>query len=96
MSPAWKDETSYSSHDRERVPRTWTLRRGPFRVSVTRTHGLDGWYLHVQPDVPGISSGRYTRHRLPDDLEAAKAAAVELVGAQLRQAAAAWDAEVTP
>lgn len=44
---AWKDVTSYSQGDKERIARSWEYRAGKFRITVTRLHGADGWYLTV-------------------------------------------------
>ena len=45
----WEDETSYSRDEKDRIPRTWSIKLGGKwgrdRLSVTRTHGLDGWWL---------------------------------------------------
>jgi hypothetical protein len=49
MSREWKDETSYSRDEEDQTPRTWSIslgkKWGRDRLSVTRTHGLDGWWI---------------------------------------------------
>lgn len=47
----WKDATSYSYNDKERVPRIWETTIGAIRLSVHRYIGLDGWYLSTNPDI---------------------------------------------
>ncbi len=50
----WKDITTYSQGDKERIPRSWQMDIGMFRLIVTRKHGLEGWFM----DVHGIISFR--------------------------------------
>lgn len=46
MKPEWKDITSYSRDESEKVPRSWEMRIGSIRLVVTRIHGIDGvWYM---------------------------------------------------
>jgi hypothetical protein len=47
----WKDTTSYSYTDKERIPRIWEATIGSIRLSVHRYVGLDGWYLSTNPDI---------------------------------------------
>jgi hypothetical protein len=42
--PEWKDVTTYSQGEKERIPRIWEVRFGRARLSVHRVHGIDGWY----------------------------------------------------
>ena len=44
MKNKWKDTTSYSQSDVERVPREWTLEVGSLQVIVHRYHGCEGWF----------------------------------------------------
>ena len=46
--PEWKDATSYSRNDRERVPRTFDVTAGPVRLVVTCGHiACPGeWVMH--------------------------------------------------
>ena len=41
----WKDETSYSQSEKERIPRTWSVKLADMRLVVTRSHGLEGWFV---------------------------------------------------
>ena len=41
----WKDITSYSQHDTERVPQTWQALPGGIELIVTRYVGMDGWFM---------------------------------------------------
>ena len=45
----WKNTTSYSRGDKERVPRSWSVELGRFRLSVHRYHGCDGWFASCEP-----------------------------------------------
>ena len=47
----WKDETSYSRSDAERVPRAWVAEAGGLKVSVHRHihHAPDAWLLTCRP-----------------------------------------------
>lgn len=79
---SWRDVTSYSQGDKERVPRSWEWKRiGPptLRILVHRLIGLPGWYLTCF-DVNLRDMG------LGDDLEKAKANALKMVRVRL----AAW------
>lgn len=45
---AWKDTTSYTKEEEERIPRTWELRTTGCRIIVTRSrHHEDKWVLFV-------------------------------------------------
>lgn len=68
----WKDITTYSQNDKERIPRIWHINVGPFRVSVHRHRHYepDQWLLSTVPalfDCELLSSG---------DLEEAKCQAL--------------------
>lgn len=41
----WRDITSYSQRDQQRIPQSWELDCGRIRLVVTRRHGLEGWYV---------------------------------------------------
>lgn len=45
MKPQWKNRTSYSQGDKERTPLTWALECKTVIITVTRRHGLEGWFL---------------------------------------------------
>ena len=48
----WKDITSHSQGDKERVPSTWELRlTNDIRIVVLRTHRADpdNWTMHCSP-----------------------------------------------
>lgn len=47
----WKDETSYSRSDTERVPRAWVTAGGGLKISVHRHihHAPDAWLLTCAP-----------------------------------------------
>ena len=45
----WKDITSFSQGDKERVPRTFEARVDAIRLVVTRRHGLNGWFMVCEP-----------------------------------------------
>lgn len=81
MSQRWRDETSYSRDDKERIPSVWAWRTKSMRVCVHRYLSLPGWYLSV-------SGGHIsmTRHNLQtEDLGVAKEKALMTVVIQLRQ-----------
>jgi hypothetical protein len=44
----WKDTTSYSRDDKERIPRTWKLEKEYYKLSicVTRIVHYEGWYMN--------------------------------------------------
>jgi hypothetical protein len=41
----WKDGTTYSRDDKERVPSILRCKIGTLEIIVHRIHRLDGWYL---------------------------------------------------
>lgn len=43
MKVDWKDETSYSQNDKERIPSVWRCQIGLARISVHR-------HMHYEPD----------------------------------------------
>jgi hypothetical protein len=47
----WKNITSYSRGDNERIPRTWELSIDPVRIVITRHihHAPDVWVLLCSP-----------------------------------------------
>jgi hypothetical protein len=49
----WKDTTSYSRNETERVPTTWSAECGRFRLVITRSHihYKGRWIFHLHPGV---------------------------------------------
>lgn len=50
--PQWKDQTSYSRDDKERIPSVWVLRlTRDIRILVVRNHRYspDSWVVHCNP-----------------------------------------------
>lgn len=47
----WTDETSYQKGEKDRTPRTWTIRAGKLRITVTRHIHFpkDAWVLRCEP-----------------------------------------------
>lgn len=47
LPPPWRDVTSYSQSDKDRTPRTWEVRFGGLRITVTRhiDYKKDQWLL---------------------------------------------------
>lgn len=81
--PQWKDKTSYSRDDRERIPSIWQLQlTRDIRISVVRKHihNPDSWVMHCAPWFDTQSLG------LPPTVEnrdEAMARAVTLVRAEI-------------
>lgn len=63
----WKDATSYSYNDKERVPRIWETTIGAIRLSVHRYIGLDGWYLSTNPDICSTRTLKGETHEQASD-----------------------------
>lgn len=88
MGIIWKDETSYSRDEEDRIPRTFVARVGPIRLAITRKHGLDPteWFVDF-----------YTRNMEFDyveggkDLVEAKRLGLRLVRKKLEEAMAALE-----
>jgi hypothetical protein len=76
----WKDATSYSRDDKEKVPNAFQLENVSFRLSVHRMHRLQGWFLTCY-DVGRLFEGRQL---VAEDLEEAKKEAVDLVYEKLK------------
>jgi hypothetical protein len=77
----WKDDTSYSRSDAERVPRSWVIEAGGFKLSVHRHiyHAPDAWLLTCHP--------WFECHALPSKAAPmAKQQALELVRKRLAAA----------
>lgn len=74
MELKWKDATSYSYNDKERIPVTFELILGELRIVVTRMYNLtDTWFLHCR-------KLHIDSHDLRvNDLEIAKHEALKLV-----------------
>jgi hypothetical protein len=70
----WKDTTSYSQSDRERIPRVLTCKIGKYDIILHRIHGIPGtWYL----------SSRYLHIKeidlSDDDINSCKIKAIEFI-----------------
>lgn len=81
----WKDVSSYSRSEKERVPNAWSLTKAGLRVSVHRhIHYKNGeWLLTCEPF--------YNLHVLASrEQDEAKREALELVGEKARALAAAF------
>lgn len=86
----WIDGTSYSRGERGVKPaRAWDL-DCKLRMSVHRWHGCEGWYL-TAPDLRLDKAPLKSAD--PDD---AKAEAIRLVRARLRELWDSFDAATTP
>lgn len=66
LSPNWKDETSYGRGDKERVPRTWALDLGFFKVYVTRHrhYAESAWVLSMDSRMRELKSPNVDTARL--------------------------------
>ena len=90
--PEWKDVTSFSRDDKERIPSVWTLQlTRHVRISVVRTHISDkeNWVMHCAPWFDTYSL------KLPSTLEnrdEAMSRATALVRAKVEELAAAMRA----
>jgi hypothetical protein len=81
MAHKWKDATSYSQSDKERVPQTWELRLNTLRVIITRHIWFkpDEWVLSC-PEL-GVD-----QHMLRSkDLEKAKDEALHFIHAKVKR-----------
>jgi hypothetical protein len=50
--PEWKDQTSYSRDDKERIPSSWVLKlTRDVHICVVRSHIYDreNWVMHCKP-----------------------------------------------
>ena len=87
MTLTWKDTTSYALGDKERVPTVWTAVGVPhIKITVHRWHGVEGeWFISAPP--------LFERRRASrgDDLEAAKAEALQRVRAAAAEILRATD-----
>ena len=79
----WKDSSSYSKGDKERIPSVWNYRVGDIRIVVHR-------YIHYPKDQWLLScSPFYDKYELPQiDINKAKEAALNLVVVKLQEALA--------
>jgi hypothetical protein len=77
----WKDETSYSRGDTERVPRAWAVKVGALKISVHR-------HIHHDPDVWLLTCAPwFSCHELPSKAAPlAKRQALDLVQERLHAA----------
>ena len=77
--PVWKDQTSFSKSDKERVPSVWVMKlTRNIKISVVRGHICDpeNWVMHCDPWFMTTSLN------LPstvENLDEAKARAITLV-----------------
>lgn len=78
----WKDSTSYSRDDKERVQTAWTAESGPVRITVTcgHIHYRPEWVMHCY--AVGIDTLHMKGCTGPED---AQRRAVELVKAKARE-----------
>lgn len=74
MELKWVDGTSYSYHDKERIPVTFNLNVGELVITVTRMYNIETtWFLHC-------FKLKIDSHDLRvNDLEIAKHEALKLV-----------------
>ena len=75
----WKDTSSYSKSDKERIPTSWCFYAGEIRISVHRHiyYDEDTWLLSCDPF--------FNKYELPHkDIEKAKRTALDLVATKLR------------
>lgn len=90
--PEWKDMTSFSRDDKDRIPSVWTLQLTPHvRISVVRNHIYDkeNWGMHCAPWFDRFSL------KLPSTVEnrdEAMSRATALVRAEVEKLAAAMRA----
>lgn len=80
----WRDCTSYSRGDKERVPTSYEIKHGWLRICITCGHiyHRPKWVLHC--GALGIDSKRITvldnyQFTADDDLDTVKARAIEIV-----------------
>lgn len=66
----WRDVSSYSRNEQERIPRSFMVKVGNFTITVTRKIHCEGWFLEW---------GGRTTSLLSSEAEDAKAEALELV-----------------
>lgn len=83
----WIDESSYSRSQRGKAePDIWSLKGAPDRLTVHRYHGLDGWFVTCR-------TLGFDVHQLEaEDVEAAKAEAIELVRERFKELVQQWSA----
>ena len=83
-TPVWKDATSYSRGDRERVPSAWDIVSGALRVVVVSRHRLvpGQWVMHCHElRMDTVSLGVCSSQ----PAERAQAEAIKLVRARLEK-----------
>lgn len=92
MNLEWKDATSYSQDARrgQTPPRTYAVKCGGLRVSVTRHRDLekDEWGMWVHPPLPGLPRRLVSLGVV--DVEVAKADALARVRAAVGSLARTW------
>lgn len=75
----WKDATSYSRDDKERIPRVWKINFGKFTLTVHR-------HIYYDPKMWLASSDLFEHREMGEDLEEAKKKAIELLKSKLTTA----------
>lgn len=83
----WKDVTSYSRDDQERIPGSWEVRAGGLRIAVAR-------HIHYPPDVWLLRTNWTTVDMIElhsRDLAGAQAMALDIVRTRLSEALTALD-----
>lgn len=75
----WKDSTSYSQRDKDRIPKSWSATGEGLSITVTRLHGApqDEWYMNCYD----IRLGTIPLEN--KELEAAKQEAIHIVQRRL-------------
>lgn len=80
QKPLWKDITSYSQGEKERVPTTYEAVAGTLRIVITNGHiyHKGEWVAHIRP------FGIDTKPLKAKTLDDAKAEAIRTAGATIR------------
>jgi hypothetical protein len=72
----WKDGTSYSQGDEERIPTLLKCKIKTLEIIVHRIHGIPGWYLTCRY----LESMHIKDHRLNgEDLESCKHQSIAII-----------------
>jgi len=87
--PEWKDQTSYSRGEKERVPSVWVMQlTREVRISVVRSHiyNPENWVMHCAPwfDTHSLNLPSTVENR-----DEAMSRAIALVREKITEAAAA-------
>lgn len=86
----WRDCTSYSRDDKERVPTTYEITHGYLRIVITCGHirYRPNWVLHcfaVGIDTKLMTTGDRRITTTIDNLDDVKARAIEIVEARIKK-----------